>query len=279
MTHTPRTACRVAPWHRVAGPRRLFGPPDKQRPLRSRRSNTTAAASDLSPTSRESAPARSSTMRTASCGTWIHRGACGCETNTGDGAGILTGLPHEFLRNAAQADLGVKLPEPGLYGVGNIFLPTDPANSGPLQRDLQSPRSPSRGKNCWAGVRCRREPTQPTSGLLRGPQSRRWSSSSRRGRRARRGSVRPPALRDPQDVQPHPADERSPAGVDVLHLLPLVESDRLQGHAHLASADARIIPDLQDAGLPQPSGDGPLAVFDEHLSELGPRPSEPLHGP
>ncbi len=55
-----------------------------------------------------------------------HRGACGCETNTGDGAGILTGLPHEFLVAAAQADLGVKLPEPGLYGVGNIFLPTDP---------------------------------------------------------------------------------------------------------------------------------------------------------
>ena len=26
-----------------------------------------------------------------------HRGACGCEQNTGDGAGILTGLPHEFL--------------------------------------------------------------------------------------------------------------------------------------------------------------------------------------
>src|SRR4051794_17830606 len=28
----------------------------------------------------------------------VHRGACGCEPNTGDGAGILTGLPHEFLR-------------------------------------------------------------------------------------------------------------------------------------------------------------------------------------
>lgn len=25
-----------------------------------------------------------------------HRGACGCETNTGDGAGILVALPHEF---------------------------------------------------------------------------------------------------------------------------------------------------------------------------------------
>src|SRR5271156_4018644 len=47
----------------------------------------------------------------------VHRGAGGCEANTGDGAGILPGLPHEFLRNAARADLGVDLPGPGFYGV------------------------------------------------------------------------------------------------------------------------------------------------------------------
>ena len=55
----------------------------------------------------------------------VHRGATGCEPNTGDGAGVLTGLPHEFLQIAAETDLGVKLPEPGLYGVGNLFLPAD----------------------------------------------------------------------------------------------------------------------------------------------------------
>ena len=32
-----------------------------------------------------------------------HRGACGCENNTGDGAGILMQMPHEFLRQAATA--------------------------------------------------------------------------------------------------------------------------------------------------------------------------------
>jgi glutamate synthase (NADPH/NADH) large chain len=53
----------------------------------------------------------------------IHRGATGCEPNTGDGAGILTGLPHELFRKFATADLGVEVPEPGLYGVGNVFLP------------------------------------------------------------------------------------------------------------------------------------------------------------
>ena len=54
-----------------------------------------------------------------------HRGACGCEQNTGDGAGILTGLPHEFLVKVARRDAGITLPAPGLYGVGIVFLPTD----------------------------------------------------------------------------------------------------------------------------------------------------------
>jgi glutamate synthase (NADPH) large chain len=54
-----------------------------------------------------------------------HRGACGCEENTGDGAGILTGLPHEFLAQAARDDLRADLPAPGQFGAGLVFLPTD----------------------------------------------------------------------------------------------------------------------------------------------------------
>ena len=42
----------------------------------------------------------------------IHRGGVGYEKNSGDGAGILTGLPHEFLQGIAQQELGVDLPEP-----------------------------------------------------------------------------------------------------------------------------------------------------------------------
>jgi glutamate synthase domain-containing protein 1 len=54
----------------------------------------------------------------------LHRGACGCEANTGDGAGILIQPPDRFLRKVANA-LGIGLPPAGLYGVGNIFLPRD----------------------------------------------------------------------------------------------------------------------------------------------------------
>jgi glutamate synthase (NADPH/NADH) large chain len=55
-----------------------------------------------------------------------HRGACGCEANTGDGAGILTALPHRFLEKAAKRDAKIVLPAAGHYGAGIVFLPTDP---------------------------------------------------------------------------------------------------------------------------------------------------------
>src|SRR6266404_4587518 len=52
-----------------------------------------------------------------------HRGACGCEVNTGDGAGILLQVPDTFLRKVAPAPL----PAAGEYGVGLVFLPRDVA--------------------------------------------------------------------------------------------------------------------------------------------------------
>ena len=61
-----------------------------------------------------------------------HRGAVGCEANTGDGAGILLQIPHDFL--AAQAvSLGFSLPVPGHYGVGMMFLPKNPSQREAVQ--------------------------------------------------------------------------------------------------------------------------------------------------
>ena len=54
-----------------------------------------------------------------------HRGACGCEANTGDGAGLLTALPHEFLAKVAKTDLKVDLPAAGKFAAGVVFLPTN----------------------------------------------------------------------------------------------------------------------------------------------------------
>src|SRR5437867_2034756 len=53
-----------------------------------------------------------------------HRGAKGCEANTGDGAGILMQIPHQFYKSECKK-LGFTLPAPGSYGVGMVFLPRD----------------------------------------------------------------------------------------------------------------------------------------------------------
>ena len=53
-----------------------------------------------------------------------HRGACGCDPRTGDGAGMLLQIPHEFLSRETRR-LGFELPARGEYGVGMLFLPLD----------------------------------------------------------------------------------------------------------------------------------------------------------
>jgi len=53
-----------------------------------------------------------------------HRGACGCEANSGDGAGILLQTPHEFLQKVCAEDK-IILPAYGEYGVGMVYLPPD----------------------------------------------------------------------------------------------------------------------------------------------------------
>ena len=53
-----------------------------------------------------------------------HRGACGCDPDTGDGAGLTIQIPHAFFQNEC-AQIGFRLPEPGQYGVGMVFFPVD----------------------------------------------------------------------------------------------------------------------------------------------------------
>ena len=53
-----------------------------------------------------------------------HRGACGCDPETGDGAGVLIQIPHKFFARECEK-LGFSLPKPGTYGVGMTFLPVE----------------------------------------------------------------------------------------------------------------------------------------------------------
>jgi glutamate synthase domain-containing protein 2/glutamate synthase domain-containing protein 1/glutamate synthase domain-containing protein 3 len=69
-----------------------------------------------------------------------HRGAAGCDPETGDGAGILIQIPHVFFAREC-GELGMRLPEPGAYGVAMCFLPVDKHNrlqcEGVLERIAQ----------------------------------------------------------------------------------------------------------------------------------------------
>src|SRR6187549_745192 len=53
-----------------------------------------------------------------------HRGACGCDPETGDGAGVLIQIPHKFFAREC-ARLGFTLPPAGEYGVAMTFLPVE----------------------------------------------------------------------------------------------------------------------------------------------------------
>jgi len=65
-----------------------------------------------------------------------HRGATGSESDTGDGAGILIQIPHDFLERSCKG-LGIKLPRPGQYGVGMFFLPPDRENRLPCEKVVE----------------------------------------------------------------------------------------------------------------------------------------------
>jgi glutamate synthase domain-containing protein 2/glutamate synthase domain-containing protein 1/glutamate synthase domain-containing protein 3 len=69
-----------------------------------------------------------------------HRGACGCDPETGDGAGVLIQIPHQFFAREC-AGLGFELPGPGEYAVGMTFLPVEKQprlnSEGVLERIIQ----------------------------------------------------------------------------------------------------------------------------------------------
>jgi len=52
-----------------------------------------------------------------------HRGGCGCDAASGDGAGVLLSLPDAYFRRIMKQDAGVELPAKGKYACGPIFLP------------------------------------------------------------------------------------------------------------------------------------------------------------
>ena len=107
-----------------------------------------------------------------------HRGACGCEANTGDGAGILIQTPDAFFRK----NVSFTLPAAGSYGAGLVFLPHDEKRP---RTDQGADREGRRRGRADAARLARRADRQPpgrrqrprdAAGLRAGVHRRQWHS-------------------------------------------------------------------------------------------------------
>ncbi|THV07938.1 NADPH-dependent glutamate synthase [Dendrothele bispora CBS 962.96] len=92
-----------------------------------------------------------------------HRGATGADSRDGDGAGVMTSIPHAFFKREAERDLGCLLPEPGEYAVGNLFFKAN----DPVQ--LQSQQAVFTKIANDLGLRVLGWREVPTDGTILGP--------------------------------------------------------------------------------------------------------------
>ncbi|MEM8843989.1 MAG: glutamate synthase large subunit [Pseudomonadota bacterium] len=67
----------------------------------------------------------------------IHRGACGCEENTGDGVGMLLQMPHKFFTRVCK-ESNIDLPKFGHYGAALVFLPNDANQTKQCQETFEN---------------------------------------------------------------------------------------------------------------------------------------------
>lgn len=92
-----------------------------------------------------------------------HRGATGADSRDGDGAGVMTGIPHHFFKREAERDIGCELPDAGHYAVGNVFFkPNDPVG-------LQKQQSIFSKIAADLGLRVLGWRAVPTDGTILGP--------------------------------------------------------------------------------------------------------------
>jgi glutamate synthase (ferredoxin) len=92
-----------------------------------------------------------------------HRGACGCEANTGDGAGILVQMPHRFLSRVAK-DVHINLPPLGEYGVAMVYLPQSPGDRAHCEKIFERiVRDEGQKILGWRTVPVNNKPIGPTA--------------------------------------------------------------------------------------------------------------------
>ncbi|CAM1292011.1 Uncharacterised protein g298 [Pycnogonum litorale] len=80
-----------------------------------------------------------------------HRGACSFDNDTGDGAGVLLSIPHQYYKDVISEEFGISLPDPGLYASGLLFL--DKKTSTEVQKIFEQIAEELKMKVlCWRNV-------------------------------------------------------------------------------------------------------------------------------
>ena len=205
-----------------------------------------------------------------------HRGACGCEPDSGDGAGIMVRLPDAFLRRKCT-ELGIILPPLNQYGVANVFLPQDMVQRNECQRILEKVVADYGMVTLgWRDV--------PVDNRQIGPTPRRCEPRirqifvgmgstfyNRRDFDRRLYLVR--QRENSIEFSDLPESARS-----TFYVAPQRFAHHLQGDAHGASGP-QLFPRPQRAGFRVRPGRHPFALQHQHLPVLGPCPSLPIPGP
>ena len=204
-----------------------------------------------------------------------HRGACGCDPETGDGAGILIQIPHAFFEREC-ASLGFTLPAPGEYGVGMVFLPVDRQDrilcEGILEKTAREEGLTVLG---WRDT--------PINGDTIGRVARNTQPYIEQIFIRRAPGMDQDALERKLYVLRKAAEaavaQIRPQGEGfLLHSLSFVAHHRLQGIA-AGSADRQFLQGAFRSRGDERAVPGPPALLDQHVSELATGASLPLHLP
>ena len=159
-----------------------------------------------------------------------HRGAGGCEVNTGDGAGVLIQMPHAFFEAKARK-AGIDLPAPGQYGAGLVFLPRDPHRRRRIEERFRADRRRPKARRCSAGATCRRTIHRSATTAKRPSRSCARSSSARQsGADATTWPSSASSTSSASAPTARSAPRRSTAR-SLVRRQPVLPDDHLQGHA------------------------------------------------
>ena len=162
-----------------------------------------------------------------------HRGACGCEPNTGDGAGILTALAARVFAARGEAGAEGDTAAAGAVCGGHRVFAARRGRAAKVQRSCRGNHRGAGPAACRLAAWCPRKPKRPISARPRKRRAAHRTARHRRRQETLRRRVRAATVFDSQASQPSASQRRvAGAGEDVLRLLAVDQGDHLQGHAH-----------------------------------------------